>query len=35
MEGKIVGSRILMDGLGMMTQIGVIPAGKVGTEGAR
>ena len=25
-EGKMVDSRILMDGLGMMTQLGVIPA---------
>src|SRR6516165_7484868 len=26
--GKMVDSRILMDGLGMMTQLGVIPAGQ-------
>jgi hypothetical protein len=31
--GKMVDSRILMDGLGMMTQLGVIPAEKaVGSE---
>ena len=28
-DGKMVESRILMDGLAMMTQLGVIPAPKV------
>jgi steroid delta-isomerase-like uncharacterized protein len=32
LDGKMVDSRILMDGLGMMTQLGVIPAAKPATE---
>ena len=31
---KTVGGRILMDGLGMMTQLGVIPAEKAASENA-